>query len=122
MLSGISPIHLLLILAIALIVVGPGKLPEVGNALGKTIKEFRKAASDVQDATNLTPAAPAPAPAPVAAAPAPAPVQAAPAPVQAAPVAAPVAEAVAASPAVAPEAELVHPATAEAPAAPEAGA
>jgi TatA/E family protein of Tat protein translocase len=125
---GLSPLHLVLILAIALIVVGPGRLPEVGGALGKTIKEFRKAASDVQEATTLTPAAPAPAPAaaPAAAAPAPAPVQAAPAPIQAAPVPAPVAEAVAAPVAapvavVAPEAELVHPAVAEAPA-PEAGA
>jgi TatA/E family protein of Tat protein translocase len=113
MLSGLSPVHLILILAIALIVVGPGKLPDVGASLGKTIKEFRKAASDVQEAANVT-AAPAPAPvaAPAAvAAPAPAPVQAAPAPIQAAPVA----EAVAA-PA---EAGLVHPA---AEAAPEAGA
>jgi TatA/E family protein of Tat protein translocase len=121
MLSGLSPVHLILILAIALIVVGPGKLPDVGASLGKTIKEFRKAASDVQEATNV---AAAPAPAPVAApaavaAPAPAPVQAAPAPIQAAPVVAPVAEAVAAP--VAAEAELVHPATADAPA-PEAGA
>ncbi|MFN8630362.1 MAG: twin-arginine translocase TatA/TatE family subunit [Chloroflexota bacterium] len=119
MLSGLSPVHLILILAIALIVVGPGKLPDVGASLGKTIKEFRKAASDVQEATNVTAApAPAPAAAPVAAAPAPAPVQAAPAPIQAAPVAAPVAEAVAAPAA---EAELVHPATADAPA-PEPGA
>ena len=71
---GLSPIHLLLILVIALIVVGPGRLPEVGGALGKTIKEFRKAATDVQDATSLTgTTTPAPAAAPAPAAPVPAP-------------------------------------------------
>jgi TatA/E family protein of Tat protein translocase len=127
---GLQPVHLIFILVIALIVVGPGKLPDVGASLGKTIKEFRKAATDVQDATSMT-GTPAAAPA-AAPAPAPAPVQAAPAPVQAAPVpaplvtavAAPLAEAVAAPvAAVSAEAELVHPVTAapEAPAA-EAGA
>jgi sec-independent protein translocase protein TatA len=48
-----EPWHLLLILAIVLIIFGPGKLPEVGKAMGKTIKEFRQASSatldDLQD-------------------------------------------------------------------------
>lgn len=44
----LSPLHLILVLVIALIVIGPGKLPDVGAALGKSIREFRKAASDVQ--------------------------------------------------------------------------
>ncbi len=35
--------ELVLILVIALVVFGPGKLPEVGKALGKGIQEFRKA-------------------------------------------------------------------------------
>ena len=101
---ALSPVHLVLILIITLIVVGPGKLPDVGASLGKSIKEFRKAAADVQEATSLTSTpAPTPAPAPAAAPIAPAPAQAAPAPVQAAPVAV-------AAP-VAPEAELIHPAT-----------
>jgi len=34
--------ELVLILVIALVVFGPGKLPEVGKALGKGINEFRK--------------------------------------------------------------------------------
>ena len=81
----IGPLELVIILVIALVVIGPGKLPDVGSALGKSIKEFRKASTDVQDAvrveTTPLPATP-PAPvAPVAAAPAPA------APVAAAPVA-----------------------------------
>jgi sec-independent protein translocase protein TatA len=40
---------LLLILAIVLIVYGPGKLPEVGGAIGRAMREFRKASSDLQD-------------------------------------------------------------------------
>ncbi len=43
--SGLTPMHLLLILGIALLVIGPGKLPEVGSALGKSLREFRDAAS-----------------------------------------------------------------------------
>jgi len=69
--------ELAIILVIALLVIGPGKLPDVASALGKSIREFRKAATDVQDSVKLdtpaAPAAPAPAPAPIApAAPAPA--------------------------------------------------
>ncbi|HYL41109.1 MAG TPA: twin-arginine translocase TatA/TatE family subunit [Candidatus Binatus sp.] len=43
MFEGLSPTHLILILVIALIVFGPGKLPEIGNAIGKGIREFREA-------------------------------------------------------------------------------
>ena len=41
-----SPMHLLVILVIALIVFGPGKLPELGSSLGKAIKEFKKMMND----------------------------------------------------------------------------
>ena len=82
---NIGPLELVIILVIALLILGPGKLPDVGAALGKSIREFRKASSDVQEAVNVNvdtsplpptpvapPAAPAPAPAPaVTAAPAP---------------------------------------------------
>lgn len=51
--------ELILILIIALLVLGPGKLPEVGSALGKSIREFRKAASDVKEAASLEPPKPA---------------------------------------------------------------
>jgi TatA/E family protein of Tat protein translocase len=40
---------LLLVLAIVLIVYGPGKLPEVGGAIGRAMREFRKASTDIQD-------------------------------------------------------------------------
>ena len=93
-----GPLELVIILVIALLILGPGKLPDVGAALGKSIREFRKASSDVQEAVNVNvdtsplptaPAAPAApvAPAPVAQATAPA---VAPAPaVEPAPVAQP---------------------------------
>ena len=76
--NGIGPGEIVIILIIALIVVGPGKLPDVGSALGKSIREFRKAATDVKESTSLdpastpapttphAPAAPASAPEPVA--------------------------------------------------------
>ena len=93
--------ELIVILVIALLIIGPGKLPDVGSALGKSIREFRKASSDVQEAVKVdtsplpaaTPTAPAspmaqaapPVPAPEFPAP---PVAVAPAPVAAEPVAA----------------------------------
>src|SRR5258708_29618094 len=41
---------LLILAAIALIIFGPSRLPELGSGLGKAIKEFRKATSDMGDA------------------------------------------------------------------------
>ena len=40
---------LLLVLVIVLIVWGPGKLPEIGSAVGKAMHEFRKQSTDFQD-------------------------------------------------------------------------
>ena len=45
--------ELIVILVIVLLVLGPGKLPDVGSALGKSIREFRKASSDIQEATKV---------------------------------------------------------------------
>ncbi|MBO8129490.1 MAG: twin-arginine translocase TatA/TatE family subunit [Peptococcaceae bacterium] len=45
--------EMILILVIALIIFGPGKLPDAGKALGKTIREFRRASEDVMD--DITP-------------------------------------------------------------------
>lgn len=44
--------ELVLILVIALVVFGPGKLPEVGKALGKGIQEFRRATSGESSQNN----------------------------------------------------------------------
>ncbi|TES56462.1 twin-arginine translocase TatA/TatE family subunit [Halalkalibacterium halodurans] len=38
---------LILILVIALIIFGPSKLPEIGRAFGTTLKEFKRATSDL---------------------------------------------------------------------------
>jgi sec-independent protein translocase protein TatA len=40
---------LVIILVLALIVFGPGKLPDVGKALGKAIGEFKKGTSDKEE-------------------------------------------------------------------------
>lgn len=40
-----QPMHLIIILAIVLVIFGPGKLPEIGASLGKGIKELKKALS-----------------------------------------------------------------------------
>ena len=53
-LPNIGPVELIIVLVIALLVLGPGKLPEVGSAFGKTIREFKKASSDITDSTSLT--------------------------------------------------------------------
>jgi sec-independent protein translocase protein TatA len=63
---GIGPGELIIVLIIALLVIGPGKLPDVGAALGKSIREFRKASSDVEEATRIDTAPIPPAPAPAA--------------------------------------------------------
>jgi sec-independent protein translocase protein TatA len=62
-LGNIGPFELLLVLILALLILGPGKLPEVGSALGRTIREFRKASNEitgaVTDAQLASPATPA---------------------------------------------------------------
>lgn len=39
--------ELIVILVVALLIFGPKKLPEIGRAFGKTIKEFRKATKEI---------------------------------------------------------------------------
>jgi len=46
-----QPMHLIIILVIALIIFGPGKLPQLGAGLGKSIREFKKALSDEEKNT-----------------------------------------------------------------------
>ncbi len=50
--GNIGPWELIVILLIALIVVGPGKLPEVAKGMGKAAREFKKATSGVQKEIN----------------------------------------------------------------------
>jgi sec-independent protein translocase protein TatA len=62
-LTGHLP-EVIIVLVVILIIWGPGKLPDVGAALGRGIREFRKASSDAQDAvvhaTTVAPAQTAP--------------------------------------------------------------
>lgn len=48
MFGNIGPWELVLILLIALIVFGPGKLPDVAKGLGKAVNEFKNASSGIQ--------------------------------------------------------------------------
>ena len=54
MLGGIGPTELIIVLFIILIVFGAGKLPEIGGALGKGIKSFKKASQE-PDEIDITP-------------------------------------------------------------------
>ena len=47
-----GPLELVIILVIALIILGPGKLPDVGASLGKSIREFRKATREDEPAST----------------------------------------------------------------------
>ena len=47
-----TPVHLIIVLGIALLVFGPKRLPELGAGLGKSIREFREATSGVTGAFN----------------------------------------------------------------------
>jgi sec-independent protein translocase protein TatA len=55
--GALSPVHLIVILAIALLVIGPGKLPETGAAVGRAIREFRQAMDSKDDSATVAPRA-----------------------------------------------------------------
>jgi sec-independent protein translocase protein TatA len=46
---NIGPMELILVLAIALIVLGPKKLPEVGKSLGRGLREFKDGVSGTSE-------------------------------------------------------------------------
>ncbi|MFX4261751.1 twin-arginine translocase TatA/TatE family subunit [Pelotomaculum propionicicum] len=46
---NIGATELILVLAVALIIFGPGKLPDLGKAAGKTIREFRRSSMEIMD-------------------------------------------------------------------------
>ncbi|WML44143.1 twin-arginine translocase TatA/TatE family subunit [Neobacillus sp. PS3-40] len=49
MFSNIGVPGLILILVVALVIFGPNKLPEIGRAFGKSIREFKKATDGLAD-------------------------------------------------------------------------
>jgi sec-independent protein translocase protein TatA len=50
-----GPAELIVLLVIVLIIFGPGKLPDIGNAVGKGIREFRKASTDLEESVRGEP-------------------------------------------------------------------
>lgn len=46
---NVGPMELIIVLVIALIVLGPKKLPEVGKSVGKGMREFKEALSGDHD-------------------------------------------------------------------------
>src|SRR5688572_13328398 len=50
---GLGFWELMVILVIALLVLGPKKLPEVASTLGKAIRQFRKATTDLQEQLDV---------------------------------------------------------------------
>ncbi len=55
--------ELIIVLVVALIVLGPKRLPEMGQSLGRSLREFRHAISETTDAVKIG-AAPTPATSP----------------------------------------------------------
>ena len=57
---GIHWTELIIVLAMALLFFGPRRLPEMGSAIGKTYREFKKALSEGVEPSPIEPSAPAP--------------------------------------------------------------
>lgn len=51
---GLGLPELLLILVIGLVFFGPGKLPEIGSAVGKSMREFKHAVNEVEQERKST--------------------------------------------------------------------
>ena len=49
MLRNVSPVELLIVLVIVVLIFGVGRLGELGGALGKTLREFRKEVSTTDE-------------------------------------------------------------------------
>lgn len=58
MIPGFHGLDLIVILVIALLIFGPKKLPEMGSAIGKSIKEFRKGMNELAAHKDEEPKAP----------------------------------------------------------------
>jgi len=60
---GVHWVYIVLLLVVVLIIFGPGRLPELGGAVGKAMREFRKATSEITNemsaATQAKPDEPA---------------------------------------------------------------
>ena len=48
----LGPAQIVLLAALALIVFGPKRLPEIGRSLGNALREFQRASAEFMDAVN----------------------------------------------------------------------
>jgi sec-independent protein translocase protein TatA len=56
--NALQPTHLIIVLVVALLILGPKRLPDAGRALGQGIKEFKHSVSGADDgnpAIRITP-------------------------------------------------------------------
>ncbi|HEY7941097.1 MAG TPA: twin-arginine translocase TatA/TatE family subunit [Candidatus Limnocylindrales bacterium] len=60
--GDLSPLHLVIVLVVALVVLGPSRLPQAGAALGRTIREFRAGLTGLADDVAVASTAPPPTP------------------------------------------------------------
>lgn len=51
---NVGPLELVLILVVALLVVGPSRLPDVGRSIGRGLREFRRAQDEMQRSLRLS--------------------------------------------------------------------
>lgn len=51
---GMGPMELMVILVLALVVFGPGKLPEIAGQVGRVVRDFRRTTSDLSSEFNRT--------------------------------------------------------------------
>jgi len=54
---GLGSQEIIIILLIAVVLFGANKLPQIGEGMGKAIKNFKKAAKDAEQAVDITPEA-----------------------------------------------------------------
>lgn len=47
--GGLGPVELIIILVIVLLIFGPMKLPQIGDALGKSVRHFRRGISGKEE-------------------------------------------------------------------------
>lgn len=53
MLAFLGPVQIMFLLLVVLIVFGPQKLPEIGQQLGRALRELRRAGQELQNSINL---------------------------------------------------------------------
>lgn len=46
---GLQPIHIAIIVVLAILIFGPKKLPEIGRSLGKGIREFKQSTHEISE-------------------------------------------------------------------------